>query len=78
MLVPGVQTPLHVASSLGTARVSEHLSDVFCWYLGQPHSGKPCCQLTVLLSLGRCMISRSQLATESGCTQNIQLDIDKL
>lgn len=37
---------------------------------------KPYSQLTVLLSLGHCMISHSQLAAESGCTQNIQLDID--
>ena len=78
MLVPGMQAPLHVASSLGTTWVSEHFSDVFCWYLGQPHSGKPCSQLTVLLSPGRRMISCSWLAPESGCTQNIQLDIDVL
>lgn len=77
MLIPGMQTPLHVALSLESAWVSEHFLDVFCWCLRQPHSGKLRCQLTVL-SLGCCMISRSQLDMESGCAQSIQLDIDGL
>lgn len=78
MLVPGPKAPLHVASSQGAAWFSKHFRNVTCWYLRKPCNGKTWHQLTVLLNPGHCMISRSQHAAESGCTQNIQLEVDVL